>query len=109
MLKTSTILIAAGSHERFYRSMKEVPQGLRKKLLQTTTGANAGTILIADRGGRAELSRALGRLPSAWRRAVLDAPARSAAQSRDALRWRAVAGVLLALLLLLVWHVFARG
>jgi hypothetical protein len=62
--KSSTILISVGAKTTVYRSVEEVPPTLRKKLEETTSGANAKTILIADRKGRQELIRSLQGLPS---------------------------------------------
>ena len=53
VLKTSTILISADDIDGVYRSVQDVPEPLRKKLLRTTNGINSRTILIADRRGRA--------------------------------------------------------
>ena len=63
LLKTSAILIAAGSTAGVYSSLKEVPRPLRTRLIESTTGVNSGTILIADRQGRRQILRALRRLP----------------------------------------------
>lgn len=62
--KTSTIFIATEEQTRVYRSVGEVPPKLRRRLEETTTGANSATILIADKRGREELVRALQGLPS---------------------------------------------
>lgn len=59
VMKTSAVLISAGDEEGFYRSVQDVPQPLRQKLIDTTTGRNSHTILIADRAGREQLSQAL--------------------------------------------------
>jgi hypothetical protein len=63
-LRTSTILIATKEKTGVYRNLKEVPPGLRRKLMQTTSGTNSATILIADREGRRELARAVRGLPN---------------------------------------------
>jgi hypothetical protein len=65
LLKTSTILISANNTDAVYRSLKEVPEPLRKKLLRSTNSLNAQTILIADRRGRQEIERAMRKLPGA--------------------------------------------
>jgi hypothetical protein len=57
-MKTSAVLIASGRENGFYRSVQEVPEPLRTRLQETTTGANAGTILIADRAGKQRLTEA---------------------------------------------------
>jgi len=65
MLKTSTILIASDEAEGVFRSVREVPEPLRQKLLRSTSGLNARTILIADRLGQQQIARALEALPGA--------------------------------------------
>jgi hypothetical protein len=67
-LKTSTILISADDTDGVYRSMQDVPEPLRKKLLRSTNSVNSRTILIADRRGRQEIARALKKLPGASQR-----------------------------------------
>ena len=58
--RTSTIFIAEGVDQtRVYRSFEDVPVSLRRKLKNSTSGANAFTILIADQRGQEELLRAL--------------------------------------------------
>lgn len=63
-VKSSTIFISVGGKTRVYRSVDEVPSNLRKQLVETTTGLNSATILIADRRGREELVRAFQGMPS---------------------------------------------
>jgi hypothetical protein len=60
-LKTSTIMISTGKRLSVYRKLEEVPPGLRSKLVKSTAGSNAGTVLIADRRGAEELLRSNGR------------------------------------------------
>lgn len=62
--KSSTIFITNGEKTSVYRSMGEVPPGLRRKLQESTQGINSATILIADKRGREELVRALQGRPS---------------------------------------------
>jgi hypothetical protein len=63
--RSSTIFIAAGGDQtRVYRSVEDVPVGLRRKLNDSTSGTNSATILIADKRGREELVRALQGQPS---------------------------------------------
>lgn len=57
--KTSTIFISNGEKTNVYRSLNEIPPGLRRKLQESTQGINSATILIADKRGREELVRAL--------------------------------------------------
>jgi hypothetical protein len=71
VMKSSTILISAGGTDAVYRSVKEVPAALRRKLLKSTNGLNAATILIADRRGREEIARAIQNLPSSLQRRFL--------------------------------------
>jgi hypothetical protein len=61
--QTSTVLISAAGTDRVYRSVDEVPARLRSRLLKSTNGANSATILIADRRGRKEISKAMRKLP----------------------------------------------
>jgi hypothetical protein len=62
VMKTSSVLIAAGGGRRVYASVAEVPADLRKTLLDSTSSANSATILIADRRGKEEIARALERV-----------------------------------------------
>jgi hypothetical protein len=57
--RCSTILISVGGQTRVYHSVEEIPDKLRERLLETTRGLNAATILIADRGGREEILKAV--------------------------------------------------
>ena len=71
-VKTSTIFVSVGDETRVYRSMGEVPAGLRRKLEKSTTGMNAATILIADKRGREEIVRAVRGLPTGLQDRVPD-------------------------------------
>src|SRR5579862_8345450 len=71
VMKSSTILISAGETDAVYRSVKEVPASLRRKLLKSTNGLNSATILIADRRGREEIARAIQNLPTSLQRRFL--------------------------------------
>ena len=66
-VKSRTIVIAAGEDLQVYRTETDVPLELRKTLDECTKGANAATILIADRKGREELMRAIQGLPTSLR------------------------------------------
>ncbi len=57
--RSATIFIATGDKTNVYRSVEDVPPELRRKLVETTSGINSATILIADKRGREELVRAL--------------------------------------------------
>lgn len=73
VLKTSTILIAAGDGgSEVYRSVEEVPEPLRRLLVESTNGENSGTIYIADRRGREQIERALRHLPGKAAAPVFD-------------------------------------
>jgi hypothetical protein len=65
LFQTSTVLISTGGADLIYRSVEEIPPGLRTRLLKSTSGGNSGTILIADRRGRQEIARTMGKLPDA--------------------------------------------
>lgn len=99
--KCSTILIAIGDETRVFRSVDEIPPELREKLLESTRGMNSATILIADRGGREEILRALhSPQPEFSRRLATSLVAHQAAvrgRWRNAnIKWRYVGGALLA-------------
>lgn len=64
VMKTSTILIASEGASGVFHSMEELPDSLRQKLLKSTNGLNAATILIADRRGREEIAKAIRKLSS---------------------------------------------
>ena len=72
-LRTSTIFIATGEQTKVYRNLKDVPPSLRRKLMDSTSGAQSATILIADRSGRRELARAVRGLPNALSRQTKEA------------------------------------
>jgi hypothetical protein len=63
LFQTSTVLISSGGADLVYRSVDEVPARLRTRLLQSTSGGDSATILIADRRGRKQIAKAMGRLP----------------------------------------------
>jgi hypothetical protein len=71
VFQTSTVLISAKDTEMVYRSMDEVPDPLRSKLLKSTNSPNSATILIADRRGRKEIAKAMRNLPGAVPRRTL--------------------------------------
>jgi hypothetical protein len=64
LFQTSTVLISASDVEGVYRSVQEVPEALRSRLLKSTNGTNSATILIADRKGREEIARAMREVPA---------------------------------------------
>jgi hypothetical protein len=61
--QTSAVLIGAGKRHSVYPSVAELPPRLRTRLMKSTSGPNAGTIIIADRRGREEISKALRHKP----------------------------------------------
>jgi hypothetical protein len=71
MFQTSTVMISAGGADRVYRSVDEVPNPLRSRLLKSTNGANSATILIADRRGRKEIAKAMRNLPAHAQRRLM--------------------------------------
>src|SRR5579862_5186158 len=64
VVKSSTILISAGETRSVYRSVDEVPAGLKRQLLRSTNGSNSATIVIADRQGRKEIAKAIRNIPA---------------------------------------------
>jgi hypothetical protein len=62
--KSSTIFVATGAGTSVYRSIKEIPAPMRRKLRDSMQGMQSATILIADKRGREELIRALQGQPS---------------------------------------------
>jgi CHAD domain-containing protein len=62
--KSSTIFVATDQGTSVYRSMKDIPVPLRRKLQESLQGMHSATILIADKRGREELIRALQGQPS---------------------------------------------
>jgi hypothetical protein len=75
VVKTSTILISAGGTRTVYRSVEDVPDPLKRKLLRSTNGLNSATIVIADRQGRKEIAKAIRSLPAADKNSQPDPPA----------------------------------
>ena len=120
--KTSTILISSGGKVRSFRSLADVPQQMRERLIQSTSGPYSATLLIADEAGRQEVLRSLRGQPSAvesrWMRSftghsVADigvvAGANAEANSAKVVRWRRateialLVGIGLCLWLLAAW------
>jgi hypothetical protein len=65
LVKTSAIMISAAGERGFYRSVRDVPEGLRQQLLKVTAGENAGTIVIADQAGKDQLTEIVARRDAA--------------------------------------------
>ena len=68
VFQSSTVMIAAGTSRRVFRSVDEVPRRLRSRLMESTNGRNSATILIADRRGRQEIAKVLRKLPGSVQR-----------------------------------------
>ena len=113
VLKTSTILISSGNVDAVYRSVKDVPIFLRKRLLKSTNGLNSATILIADRQGREEISKAIRNLPAGMQQKVLSSMLGGQGETPVS-RWlsapmrRAIAVAFAAGCLLFLWLVFVH-
>jgi hypothetical protein len=75
-MKTSAVLIAAGGERQVYSSVNDVPPSLRKLLQDSTSGANAATILIADRRGKEEIAKALERVSEPAVESPAESPSR---------------------------------
>ena len=106
LYQTSTVLIAAGRSRSVYRSVEDVPTPLRTRLMKSTNGSNSATILIADRRGRQEISRAMRSAASQKRlmQSILNSPRSAAAEWLTPARKRAIVGILLLLALaVLAW------
>jgi hypothetical protein len=113
VFQSSTVLISAEGSETVYRSVDEVPDSLKTKLLKSTNSPNSATILIADRRGRREIAKAMRSLPGTPQRRMLHSILGGESASRGPAwltpnRRKAILGVVLALALLLVAFVFTH-
>jgi hypothetical protein len=111
LLKASTILISAGETDAVYHDMEEVPDPLRKKLVQSTNGLNSATILIADRRGRDEVVKAIRKLPVSMQRRLADSVLAGSLNIAPSRRYRlsihqAIGLVVVFLSAVLVWLLF---
>ena len=57
--KVSTIVVGSGGRPKSFRSLDEMPEGLRRQLDDATAGENSATLLIADERGRNEILKTL--------------------------------------------------
>jgi disulfide bond formation protein DsbB len=73
VMKTSSVMIASGDERSFYPSVQDVPEPLRSQLIQSTQSENSGTILIADRAGKDQITKVIARRESAKERKALAA------------------------------------
>ena len=110
VMKTSVVMISAGGERGFYRSVQDVPEPLRKQLLETTTSHNSGTIVIADRAGKEQITQVLARreantghdpLPPTVEAEIEAVPARA-----HRVAWLAWAGMALVLVLAVIFALF---
>jgi len=105
VIKTSAVLIAAGKKRGFYRSVQEVPEPLRTQLITTTASQNSGTIVIADRAGKEQLTKVLARRDEGESETELQTapesqgPARTAGYRIFGVSWMAWAGLTVVLAL----------
>lgn len=110
VFQSSTVLISTDRSDMVYRSVDEVPDRLRTRLLQSTNSPNSATILIADRRGRREIAKAMRRLPGTGQRRLLQSllggPASASAVRLSAIWKKTLLGLILILTTALVAFVF---
>jgi hypothetical protein len=107
IVKTSTIFISTDEIESVYRSVDEVPDPLKRRLIRSTNGLNSATIVIADRQGRKEIARAIRNLPAPQASQPAVQPEPLKARISPAVL-RSIGALLLALAVALVWLIFHR-
>jgi hypothetical protein len=94
-------MISAAQGKGFYRSVSDVPEPLRGQLLRVTTSENSGTIVIADRAGKAQLTHVVARREAAKGRSAKAVastlPVRRAERLFLGFSWIVWAGVFLVL------------
>jgi len=83
MMKISAVMIAAGERRGFYRSVQDVPEHLRRQLMEITTSTNSGTIVIADRAGKEQITQVMARRDASGERS--EAPKESGGDARPQL------------------------
>ena len=113
VFQSSTVLISADGAERIYRSVDDVPSALRHRLLKSTNSPNSATILIADRRGRQEISKAMRNLPGTGQRrlmhSLLSGSAGSPSEKRLAPKWKkALLALIVAFTFALIAFIFAH-
>jgi hypothetical protein len=74
-VRTSVILVAVDNRIEAYSSLEDLPVELRERLIESTSGDYAATILIADRKGRDAMLRSLRKRLLARRRRGVPASA----------------------------------
>lgn len=101
IVKTSTVMIATGNENNFYKSMQEVPEALRRQLIETTNSENSGMIVIADRAGKEQWTEIVAHREAQQALTVQPEPLASAEETPASprgfagLSWAAWAGMLL--------------
>ncbi len=101
IVKTSTVMIAAGNEHNFYRSVQDVPEPLRQTLIDSTNSVNSGMIVIADRAGKEQWTEVVAhreaqQVQAALQNAVpVPQVATPAPRGFAGLSWAAWAGLLL--------------
>jgi hypothetical protein len=66
------VMISTGDEPTFYRSVQEVPEPLRSRLIESTHGSNSGTIVIADRAGKDQITQVIARRENARERKAMN-------------------------------------
>jgi len=103
IIKTSAVLIAAGEEQGFYQSVQDVPEPLRTQLIETTGSPNAGTIVIADKAGKEQITQVMARREARANAlaaaAAAETPPPAPGRSRLRKNWLAIAGFALVLVL----------
>jgi hypothetical protein len=82
VMKISAVMIASGEGQSFFRSVQDVPEPLRAQLVDVTTSSNSGTIVIADRAGKEQITQVIARRETARDRAAGEGAAHGAVASR---------------------------
>jgi hypothetical protein len=95
IVKTSTVMISTGGERSLYRSVQEVPESLRQRLIRTTNGANSGTIVIADQAGKEQWTEVLAHREAVPRPEAAAEDTAARAHEFAGLSWAAWAGILL--------------
>ena len=88
-------MIATGNESSFYRSVQDVPELLRRKLVETTNSENSGMIVIADRAGREQWTEVIAHRESRLAQAAPATEPPASAGGIAGLSWAAWAGILL--------------
>src|SRR2546425_8662830 len=71
VFQTSAVLISTGGTDMVYRSVEEVPAGVRSQLVKSTNGTNFASILIVEQRGRPQLAKAIRYLPGPTQRGLV--------------------------------------